>query len=148
ESALDLSILIETLSRSEAYPHPTGAIEVHQTHISAVFLAGPFAYKIKKPVNLGFLDFSTLERRKHFCEEEVRLNRRLAPQVYLGVVPITSEPAAQPRNGNKMCLHVGGPGPVVEWAVQMKRLRSDATLESRLGRGEVTFEQIRTLAQR
>ena len=87
------------------------AVEVHQTHISVVFLAGPFAYKIKKPVNLGFVDFSTLEKRQHFCEEEVRLNRRLAPHVYLGVVPVTAHRArrvsegfgARPRPSNGPC---------------------------------------------
>lgn len=68
---MDVPALIVALSRPEAYPHPVGTVKVHQTHISVVFLAGPFAYKIKKPVNLGFLDFSTLEKRKHFCEEEV-----------------------------------------------------------------------------
>src|SRR5713101_6685887 len=86
---MDLARLIEALSDPRAYTHAPEQVSVCQTHISAVFLAGPFAYKIKKPVNLGFVDFSTLKKRKHFCEEEVRLNRRLAPQVYLGVIPIT-----------------------------------------------------------
>ena len=98
---MDLPRLIEVLSASGAYPHPVEAVEVRQTHISVVFLAGPFAYKIKKPVNLGFLDFSTLEKRRHFCEEEVRLNRRLAPAVYLGVVPITRSGAASGRRGRR-----------------------------------------------
>lgn len=133
---MTLTALIDALSSPDAYPHPADVVEVHQTHISVVFLAGPFAYKIKKPVNLGFLDFSTLDKRKHFCEEEVRLNRRLAPQVYFGVVPI---PAS---------LHIGGAGPIIDWAVQMKRLPAEATLESRLGRGEVTPEQICKVAQR
>jgi len=70
----------------DAYPHPTVAVEVRHTHISVVFLAGNFVYKLKKPVQLGFVDFSTPELRRHFCEEEVRLNRRLASHVYLGVV--------------------------------------------------------------
>ena len=74
---MNVPTLIESLSPPGAYPHPVDAVEVHQTHISVVFLAGPFAYKIKKPVNLGFVDFSTLEKRRHFCDEEVRLNRRL-----------------------------------------------------------------------
>src|SRR5262249_41137679 len=72
-------------------PPPTDTVVVHQTHISAVSLAGPFAYKLKKPVRLGFLDFSTPELRRHFCEKEVRLNRRLAPRVYLDVEPVTEE---------------------------------------------------------
>jgi aminoglycoside phosphotransferase family enzyme/predicted kinase len=136
---IELSDLIAALSRPEAYPHPVGSIEVHQTHISVVFLAGPFAYKIKKPVELGFLDFSTLEKRKHYCEEEVRLNRRLAPHVYLGVVPITS---------SETQARVGGEGRIIEWAVQMKRLPAEATLEQHVLRGEVTEMQIRMLAQR
>jgi uncharacterized protein len=86
---MDLAQMIETLSDPAAYPDPVGEVEVRQTHISAVFLAGPHVYKVKKPVEFGFLDFSTPARRRHFCEEEVRLNRRLAPEVYLGVVPIT-----------------------------------------------------------
>ncbi len=81
--------LLDQLSTTRRVSGGAGRVEVRQTHISVVFLAGDFAYKIKKPVQLGFLDFSTLERRRHFCEEEVRLNRRLAPDVYLGVVPVT-----------------------------------------------------------
>src|SRR6516162_6255470 len=153
---MELVSLIEALSKPAAYPHPVEAIEVHQTHISVVFLAGPFAYKIKKPVNLGFLDFSTLEKRKHYCEQEVCLNRRLAPQVYLGVVPITSESEAQVRarsdclacaSGSRV-LRFGGSGQIVEWAVHMKRLPSEATLENRLLRDKVNAGQIRALAKR
>src|SRR6266404_2746711 len=115
--------LIQLLARPAAFPGAVADVEVHQTHISAVFLGGPTAYKIKKPVNLGFLDFSTLEKRKHFCDEEVRLNRRLAPQVYLRVVPIT-EPDAQARKGATLACASGSDkvhGPIVDWAVQMKR---------------------------
>src|SRR5258708_7764284 len=89
ETRMELADLIAALARPGAYPYPVGCIAVCQTHISVVFLAGPFAYKVKKPVKLSFADFSTLELRHHFCEEEVRLNRRLAPTVYLGVVPVT-----------------------------------------------------------
>src|SRR5207244_3022263 len=96
-------------------------------------------------VDLGFLDFSTLEKRRHFCDEEVRLNRRLAPQVYLDVVPITCE--------NSVCrIDSSSPqrrqGTVIEWAVKMQRLPDDATLESRLRRGDVTYEQISALAHK
>src|SRR3569623_1650565 len=83
DAGMDTRHLIEQLTAPAAYPHPVGAIEVRQTHISAVFLAGPVVYKVKKPVALGFLDFSTLDQRRHFCDEEVRLHRRLAPHVYL-----------------------------------------------------------------
>src|SRR5437762_9167242 len=90
-AAEDRSItsLVAQMLRHEFYSHETlGQIELVQTHISYLFLTGRYAYKVKKPVNFGFLDFSTLERRRHFCEEEVRLNQRGAPGLYLGVVPI------------------------------------------------------------
>jgi aminoglycoside phosphotransferase family enzyme/predicted kinase len=158
DHATPVTTLIEALSRPEAYPHPVETIEVHQTHISFVFLAGLFAYKLKKAVDLGFLDFRTLEKRKHYCEEEVRLNRRLAPQVYLGVVPITAvagETSEVSKTSEILAhssaapqLRFGGSGPIVEWAVHMKRLPSEATLENRLAHDEVSAEQIRTLAKR
>jgi aminoglycoside phosphotransferase family enzyme/predicted kinase len=125
---MELSRLIEALSSPAAYPYPVETVEVRQTHISAVFLAGNHVYKLKKPVNLGFLDFSTPEKRRHFCDEEVRLNRRLAPTVYEGVVPVT-----QAGEG----VRLEGEGPVVEWAVKMRRLPEEATLQERLARDEV-----------
>jgi aminoglycoside phosphotransferase family enzyme/predicted kinase len=135
---MDPESLIRDLSRPGAYPFECASIEVHQTHISVVFLAGEFAYKIKKPVNLGFLDFSTLEKRRHFCDEEVRLNRRLAPSVYLGVVPVSLE------NGQ---ARLEGHGEPTEWAVKMVRLPAEATLEQRLARGVLTAEKIACLAR-
>jgi len=83
--------LLEALRKPSAYSHPTGPIEVAETHISWVFLAGNYAYKVKKPVNLGFLDFSTLEQRKFYCHEELRLNRRLCRDLYLSRAPHCSE---------------------------------------------------------
>lgn len=139
EPAIDLMTLIRALSRPEAYPHAVEFIEVHQTHISVVFLAGAFAYKLKKPVNFEFLDFSTLELRKHFCEEEVRLNRRLAPYVYLGVVPVTNDDNS---------LRFGGFGPIIEWAVQMKRLPPEATLEHHVLHDTVPPRLLQMLAER
>ncbi|CAL1239161.1 AAA family ATPase [Candidatus Methylocalor cossyra] len=105
-----------------AYPHATGPIELRETHISWVLLAGDFAYKIKKPVNLGFLDFSTLELRRWFCTEELRLNRRYAGNLYRAVVPITGSPE-HPR--------VSGTGSAFEYAVAMRRF-DDAQLFDRL----------------
>jgi aminoglycoside phosphotransferase family enzyme len=87
------------LTRAECYGHPVGEVQLIETHISWVLLAGDYAYKIKKPVDLGFLDFSTLALRREACEEEVRLNRRLAPDYYLGVVAITGSPAAPHLGG-------------------------------------------------
>ena len=78
---------IEQLLNPACYPHPTGRIELIETHISWVILTGELAYKVKKPVNFGFVDFSTLALRKRFCEEELRLNRRFTLSLYLRVVP-------------------------------------------------------------
>ena len=100
---MELTELIEPLSDPAAYDHPVGLVEVRHTHISVVFLAGGLVYKVKKPVNLGFLNFSTLDKRRYFCEEEVRLNRRLAPTVYLGVVPVT-------RTGQQLAIRWPGRG--------------------------------------
>src|ERR1043165_2473122 len=134
-----LADLLTQLAQPGAYPFEVDAVEVRQTHISAVFLAGAYVYKIKKPVQLGFLDFSTLPKRRHFCEEEVRLNRRLAPAVYLGVVPVT-------RGAQGLCFE--GDGPALEWAVKMRRLPEEATLESLVKRGAATSELVESLAQR
>ncbi|MEQ8215741.1 MAG: aminoglycoside phosphotransferase, partial [Smithellaceae bacterium] len=75
------------MMNSNLYPHKPASVELLQTHISYVFIAGDIVYKIKKPVNFGFLDFTDLAKRKFYCDEELRLNRRLAPSVYLDVVP-------------------------------------------------------------
>src|SRR5437773_1523487 len=126
---MELLEIYEALSRPEAYPCPVLQIEVRHTHISVVFLAGPYAYKVKKPVNLGFLDFGSLEKRRHFCEQEVKLNRRLSPSVYLGVVAI-----ARTSNG----IQLESPGEVVEWAVKMERLPATATLAAFVAKGMVS----------
>ncbi|MCA9422563.1 MAG: hypothetical protein KC592_16205, partial [Nitrospira sp.] len=83
------SQLFKSLLNPKCYSHPVSHVTMLETHISWVFLTGQFVYKVKKPVLFTFVDFSTLEKRRWFCEEEVRLNRRLAPQLYLGVVSIT-----------------------------------------------------------
>ena len=80
--------MVRFLSRREPYPHPVQTVVRRETHVSHVFLAGAYAYKLKKPVRFPFLDASTLARRKRFCELELSLNRRLAPDSYLGIVPI------------------------------------------------------------
>jgi aminoglycoside phosphotransferase family enzyme/predicted kinase len=136
---MDIQQLIDGLSRPDAYPHPVDAIEVRQTHISVVFLAGDFVYKLHKPVRLGFLDFSTPELRKHDCEEEVRLNRRLAPDVYLGVVGVEAT-----AGGLRFREQ---PTKAIEWAVKMRRLPDNASVLERLRRGELTGDQIDRLAE-
>src|SRR5207302_1508679 len=135
---IELAPLIDALSRPSAYPFPVSDVQVVQTHISAVFLAGSFAYKVKKPVNPGFLDFSTLDRRHHFCQEEVRLNRRLAPDVYLGVVPVGRADGG---------LRFEGPGEVVEWAVKMRRLPAGVTLHERPLAGAVAPDLVEAFAR-
>jgi uncharacterized protein len=127
------AFLPAALLRPECYPHPVRDARLLETHISWVLLTGDYAYKIKKPVNLGFLDFSTPAMRGHYCEEELRLNRRLAPELYLEVVTIRGTPEAP---------HIGGKGPLLDYAVKMREFPQDA-LASRLleygqfGAGEV-----------
>jgi len=105
--------LLDFLSDVDSYPHRPPQVTMVQTHASWVFLAPPFVYKVKMPVSLGFLDFSTLELRHDDCKREVVLNRRLAEDVYLGVEPICE---------NEGGLHFGGHGEIVEWAVKMRKL--------------------------
>ena len=131
--------LIEALSHPKAYPHPVDRVEIRQTHISCVFLAGDYVYKVKKPVDLGFVDYLRLEDRRHFCEEEVRINRRLAPEVYLGTEWIRARDGA---------LYFFGDGARIEIAVKMKRLPDSATFFERLrsGAGVVSdYEQLADL---
>ena len=105
--------LIRFLESEASYLHGPPAVRSIQTHISWVFVASPFVFKVKKPVNLGFADFSTLEKRRHFCEREVELNRRLCPDVYLGVVPIFKTASRFSFNGE---------GEIAEYCVKMKEL--------------------------
>lgn len=114
-----------------AYPHPVGDIRLIETHISWVFLTGPFVYKVKKPRVLGFLDFSTLERRRHFCEEEVRVSGRFAPRLYLGVVPIT---------GSRGVPLVDGPGSPCEWAVKLVQFDEANRLDARFESGRLAAD--------
>jgi hypothetical protein len=136
---MELARLIKCLTCPEAYPFPVEAVEVCQTHISVVFLARNLAYKVKKPVRFDFLDFSTLEQRRHFCREELRLNRRLAPDDYLDVVPIVETGEG---------LKVEGQGEAIEWAVKMRRLPEAATLREMVKHGEVRMELMETIAGR
>lgn len=129
--------LVAGLLNPSAYAHPVGRIELIETHISWVLLTGESAYKIKKPVNFGFLDFSTLQQRERFCREELRLNRRFAPTLYLDVVPITGTPDAPV---------VGGAGEAFEFAVRMRQFPQEALLSSMLERGALGAEQIDELA--
>ncbi len=129
---------IDALMNPRCYPHAVTAVERIETHISWVLLAGDYAYKIKKSVAPGFLDFSTLEARHHFCLEELRLNRATAPQLYLEVLPLTGTPAA-PR--------IGGEGRPFEYALKMRRFAQDDLLDARIRRGDVDAALIDRLAQ-
>ena len=117
--------LVAKLRDAAAYAHPVGVVDVVETHISSVLLAGEYAYKLKKPVDLGFVDFSTLEQRRHYCHEEVRLNRRSAPGLYLDVVPVTARDA---RTAD-VRPHFGGAGVAIDYAVRMRRFDQDARLD-------------------
>ncbi|PKN19847.1 MAG: hypothetical protein CVU71_05630 [Deltaproteobacteria bacterium HGW-Deltaproteobacteria-6] len=120
--------IIENMTRPAFYPHRPQTVELVQTHISYVFIAGDYVYKVKKPVNFGFLDFTTLEKRKFYCEEELRLNRRLAPSIYLDVVPITEDDQGR--------LSPDGTQKIVDYAVRMKKLPLDHMLKILLARGQ------------
>ena len=122
--------MIRDLMKPEAYPPPRpSSVSLVTTHISWVFLTDSDAWKLKRPVNFGFLDYSTPEKRRHFCHEEVRLNRRLAADVYLGVVPVRLGP-----DGHSFV----GDGPIVDYAVRMRRLPEECSAEALLRRGELT----------
>ncbi len=132
------SILIGSLMRPDVFDHPTGTITCIETHISWVILAGDYAYKIKKACNLGFLDFSTLKKRRHFCDEEVRLNRRLAAPLYIGVIPLMGEPK-QPV--------LQGTGTIIEYAIKMIRFPQQAQLDHMLTHGKLENRHIDAYAQ-
>lgn len=129
--------MIFALRDPTRYPHAVARVELIETHISYVLLAGEFAYKIKKPVNLGFLDFSTLAARRHCCEEELRINRRSAPDVYLDVVAIAGTHAA-PR--------IGAPGAPIEYAVRMRAFEQERLLERIARRGALVAAHADALA--
>ncbi|MBI3771570.1 MAG: AAA family ATPase [Gammaproteobacteria bacterium] len=131
--------LLTALQNPALFDHPVTGFEVIETHISWVLLTGPYAYKIKKPVDLGFLDFTTLEQRRHYCHQEMTLNRRLAPQLYLEVVAITGSEAS-PR--------LEGDGDAIEYAVKMKQFDQPQQLDRVLARGELLPAHIDQLAAR
>jgi len=131
--------LLETLLRPEIYPERPQKVELEQTQMSFVFLTGDYAYKVKKPVNLGYLDYTTLEKRHFFCQQELNLNRRLSPDVYLKVVPIVN-------NGGK--IDIGGSGEIIEYAVKMRQLPHEHLMESLLPQGLVTDEMVRSVAEK
>jgi len=131
--------LLESLQNPALYDHPVSSFQVIETHVSWVLLTGLYAYKIKKPVNYGFLDYSTLEKRRLFCEEEVRLNCRLAPSLYLGVVAICGDEFHPVLNGN---------GAVFEYAVKMKQFPQETQLDRLLKHEGLNREVVFKLASK
>ncbi|HVU87971.1 MAG TPA: hypothetical protein VHD36_11670, partial [Pirellulales bacterium] len=127
------------LADPASYPEAPRKVEVIETHISCVFLTEMVVYKLKKPVRFEFVDFSTAEARRHACEEEVRLNRRLARDTYLGVVPIMRDATGR--------LALGGDGEAVDWVVAMRRLPAERMLDMRMRDGSVTESDVTDLAQ-
>jgi aminoglycoside phosphotransferase family enzyme len=127
---------ITHLLKPECYPHPVTQVELVQTHISFVLLAGDFVYKFKKPVNFGFLDFSTFEKRRYYCEQEILLNRRLCPEIYLNVV----------RVGEDFSLN--GTGPVLEHGIQMTRMPEEGMMGQLIQAGKLGREQLDAVVER
>jgi aminoglycoside phosphotransferase family enzyme len=130
--------LIDALSHPDAYPDHPSQVSMRQTHISWLFFTERYVYKVKKPVDFGFLDFTSMELRKLFCDEEVRLNRRLAPEVYLGVVEV------KVHEGR---IRLGGSGKTIDYAVQMCRLPEERMLPTLLAEGRVSVDTMRRLAR-
>jgi len=125
--------IIENLKKPSFFGNDVKSVKLIQTHISVVALTGKYAYKIKKPVNFGFLDFSTLEKRKYFCEEEVRLNKRLCPDIYLDVLPITTE-------DNNILLN--RKGKIIDYALKMKEFPQEKIMTNLLKKGEINIQII------
>ncbi len=141
DPSIPIDRLIASLSRPGAFPAPVrpgaGEVRVVQTHISAVFIAPRAVFKLKKPVDFGFLDFTTIGKRRFFCEEELRLNRRLSPGLYREVVPVTE------RDGE---LFFGGEGETVDWALRMEPLPEERLLSTLLAQGKVTAADLARVA--
>lgn len=133
----ELPELIKALLDPQAYPTPPQKVEMVQTQMSYVFIAGDYVFKIKKPVDFGFLDYTTLEKRLTFCIKELELNRRLCPDAYLEVVPVTDDDGR---------IVMDGKGEVREYAVKMRRLPREAMMDTLLKENKVTPEMLARVA--
>lgn len=131
--AMDHATLVEAMKEPGFYDHPVASVSYQQTHISSLFMTGDHVYKLKKPVDFGFLDFTTAELRRQCCEQELKLNRRLAPSVYQRVTPITCE-HGQPS--------LDGAGEVVDWVVVMRQLDHQLLGPAVLAAGELSADKI------
>jgi aminoglycoside phosphotransferase family enzyme/predicted kinase len=139
EGTISSEALVRELQQAAAYPDHPVEVQLIETHISWVFLTERHAYKLKKPVKFDFLDFSTREARRRDCEDEIRLNRRMAPNVYQAVVPVTMD--------HRQRIQVEGAGQIVDWAVKMRRLPTEQSLEQLIRRDQLSEEQVDALAQ-
>jgi len=131
--------MVRALLEPKAYPDRLQGIELVQTQMSFVFLTDNYVYKVKKPVNLGYLDYTTLDKRHFYCQKEVKLNRRLCPDAYLGVVPITQL---------KGDIFMEGQGGVMEYAVKMRRLPQKAMMDVLLTNNQLSPEMVSSVAQK
>ncbi len=136
---METASLSQALLNPEIYPDHPLEVKLIETHISLLFLTGNYVYKVKKPVDFGFLDFTTLEKRKFFCEQEVRLNRRLSPLVYLGIIKITKGDHQIKLNGN---------GEPVEYAVKMKQIPEEFLMDKLLEKNQVTSKMIEAISRK
>jgi len=134
-----MSSILKDLSNPVCLPDKTKYVSVVQTHISFVFIADEFVYKVKKPVNLGFLDFSTLKKRKYYCQQEIILNRRLSKDIYIDVLPIT-------HDGENYIMG-RGQGRVVEYAVKMRRLPDEMLMKSVFLKGNLKDEHLKKVSK-
>lgn len=140
ETHMKLSKVVQAMTDPSFYADKPPSVDFIETHISYVFVAGDFVYKVKKPVRFDFLDFTTLEKRKFYCEEELRLNRRLAPHTYLGVVPICQDVQGK--------LSLGEGAEIIDYAVKMKKLPSDKMLKTVLAAGKGDKKTMNRIAEK
>ncbi len=136
---MNIHFLKKALLNPEIYPDKPDKIRFIETHISILFFTGNYVYKLKKPVDFGFLDFTTLEKRRFFCEQEIILNRRLSPDIYLGVIKITYD-------GKKLSLD--GSDEIVEYAVKMRQIPEELLMNRLLKEGKVTPDMIEAVSKK
>ncbi len=134
-----LPLFIQTLLQADRYDHPASDLRLLQTHISYVILAGDFVYKFKKPVNFGFLDFSDLEKRRFYCQQELLLNRRLCPEIYLGMVEVTVDSQGH--------WALNGKGEVVEYGIKMVRMPEARMMTNLIRSGALREEHLDALVE-
>ena len=140
DTGVALCAEVAFLKQPHSYPEPTTEVKAVETHRSWVFLTDQYAYKLKKPGRYAFLDVSTISARKYYCEEELRLNKRLAGDVYITTVPLIIDRAGK--------IELGGTGSIVDWLVKMRRLPADCMLDVAIEHKKIPREQIRGVAQK